>query len=122
MKNNSPSLHQIKKGVSLFVNYGIHSANNRKRIKDVLNGEFKPLFGIDSKLYINGHRHIDFLLEKTLRDFFLKPIENMENKDVSKIEIEKIIKSKNFINTLSIYKEDINHMVNIIKSGNVSLI
>lgn len=118
MKHIANSLIKVP---SLLVK-NLFNEENRSKIIKVLKWNFKPLFGIDSFLYLHGHRHVGPLLHWTLKNITNDLFSEDINPTLLFNQISKLIKKGSFKETLRVYKKDINYICSLVKNAQITTI
>jgi len=100
------SLKQLARTSKLYLTYGLRNERNRRRIMDVLQDNFKPLFGLGNLVYLLGHKHS----YGPMNDLLIQSCK-MLHKD----RIDMIKESIDFRDTISSYENDLYAITEIIK-------
>lgn len=104
------SLKQLVHASKLYFTYGQHNEENKRRIAEVLQDNFKPLFGIKGKVYLIAHKHAD-------PGDYSKLLEDYKAANVD--AILKFIWSPAFTTTVKKYREDIASISKIIECTHI---
>jgi hypothetical protein len=115
------SLQKINHIKNIYLRYCFSQKENARRLKDVLSGNFKPLFGIQGALHIHGHKHIPMNLDMKMTGYFH---DILHDEDVNAViqALCQTIKTQDFQRTLTGYKKDKEEILHIIKTSHITKI